>query len=307
MITTNTISEFLDNLDISRVSERSYRSALNSFYTYLVSKGIKTNQLTNITAIDYKRYMIDNHLSQETIRIRVQVLKKYSRYLYNNNLASDFANSLKVPAPYRGFKKQPLSSDQLNRLLDAIPQNTISGLRDIAIVTMMIVFGLRECEISRLDIGDIRLIDEEYRLYVQGKGKLDKSDSFVMDDDVMTRVNYYLDNRDSYTDESPLFVNHGPSSKSDRMTPSMVGKVVVKYMRAVGLPSPNFTAHSLRHTTATNLILAGLSIYETQQYMRHSSTKTTELYTKYADSVMIRRRPPQLILSNWLKSSQNKI
>ncbi len=49
-------------------------------------------------------------------------------------------------------------------------------------------------------------------------------------------------------------------------------------MRAAGLDSERLTAHSLRHTAATLNLLAGGSVQETQQLLRHSNIGTTMIY-----------------------------
>lgn len=50
-------------------------------------------------------------------------------------------------------------------------------------------------------------------------------------------------------------------------------------MQQAGYNSDRLTAHSLRHTTAANVMdMTGNNIYSTQQYLRHSSPKTTEIY-----------------------------
>ena len=67
-------------------------------------------------------------------------------------------------------KKDYLTTKQVARLLGAIDRSTLKGLRDYAMLSVMVTTGLREISIVRADIGDIRTAGDAVALFYQAKG-----------------------------------------------------------------------------------------------------------------------------------------
>jgi site-specific recombinase XerD len=92
-------------------------------------------------------------------------------------------------------------------------------------------------------------------------------------------IREYLKTRKDKTD-APLFTSQSNNNKGGRMTTKAISSIVKKGLKAIGLDGKEFTAHSLRHTTAVNILKAGGSIYSAQVTLRHSSPATTQIYTE---------------------------
>jgi len=71
----------------------------------------------------------------------------------------------------REHKKDYLTADQVREVLSTVEQNTLQGMRDYAILVLMLTCGLRTIEVSRANIGDLRVLGDNTVLYIQGKGK----------------------------------------------------------------------------------------------------------------------------------------
>ena len=93
-------------------------------------------------------------------------------------------------------------------------------------------------------------------------------------------VKDYLESRtDNPTQAAPLFVATGNRSGGKRLAPTTISTMLKRALQAAGFDSENITAHSLRHTAGNNVMeLTNDNLYLTQQYMRHSSPVTTEIY-----------------------------
>ena len=83
---------------------------------------------------------------------------------------------------------------------------------------------------------------------------------------------------DHPTGASPLFVATGNRSKGKRIAATTISTMLKGAMKEAGFNSERLTAHSLRHTAGTNAMQLTGDLYTTQQYMRHSSPATTEIY-----------------------------
>ena len=67
------------------------------------------------------------------------------------------------------------------------------------------------------------------------------------------------------------------------MTTRSISRIVKTALVSAGLDSDRLTAHSLRHTTATQNLLNGASLEETQQLLDHSRISTTMIYAHALD------------------------
>ena len=88
----------------------------------------------------------------------------------------------------------------------------------------------------------------------------------------------YLKARKSSAAQEPLFVSTSRSNRGQRLDTQTVRKMVKAQLRAIGLDSPRLTAHSLRHSAATNLIFAGVELPKVQMILRHKNLNTTMIY-----------------------------
>lgn len=159
-------------------------------------------------------------------------------------------------------------------------RSTEQGKRLAAIYSLAVNAGLRTVEISRANVRDLEEKNGCACLYVWGKGHAEPDAKKPLAPEVYQTIKDYLSARsDRPTGASPLFVSTGNRSRGKRIDPTTISKWIKAAMQAAGYNSERITAHSLRHTTGENImIVTGDNIYRTQQYMRHSSPKTTEIY-----------------------------
>ena len=131
---------------------------------------------------------------------------------------------------------------------------------------------------------------------VHGKGR-DSKDSFViLTDKTYLPIRDYLATRPMAKGGEPLFTSTSNNSKGVTLTTRTISGIVKDGLKAIGLDSKEFTAHSLRHTTAVNILRAGGRIEDAQGVLRHSSPTTTQIYTHtIAEEMRIKNAPEELI------------
>ena len=95
---------------------------------------------------------------------------------------------------------------------------------------------------------------------------------------VETLIRDYLKARGNIESSQPLFSSCANRSRGARLSAQAVSKMVKANLRAIGLDSPRLTAHSLRHTAATMMILSGVDLPKVQQVLRHVNINTTMIY-----------------------------
>ena len=166
----------------------------------------------------------------------------------------------------------------MRSILSSIETESEQGLRDYAIIVLMVTGGLRTIEVSRANIEDISSIGDCTVLYVQGKGQDEKSDYIKILPEVEASLRAYLKTRDITDGKEPLFCSLSNNSKGQRLTTRTISAIVKKKLVAAGYNSERLTAHSLRHTAVTLSLIGGNSLQEAQEFARHSNIATTQIY-----------------------------
>jgi integrase/recombinase XerC len=157
----------------------------------------------------------------------------------------------------------------------------------------MMTAGLRTIEISRANIADMRTLEIESvendtkktedvaALFIQGKGKDEKSDFIKIAKPVEDAIKEYLNARGKHKAHEPLFTSTSNNSSGERMTTRSISAIAKTAFIRAGYDSDRITAHSLRHTAATLNLKNGATLEETQQLLRHSNINTTLIYTHH--------------------------
>ncbi|OPZ71693.1 MAG: Tyrosine recombinase XerC [Firmicutes bacterium ADurb.Bin456] len=171
----------------------------------------------------------------------------------------------------------------MRAVLGIVDTQSLQGLRDYAMIALMVTGGLRTIEVSRADIGDMREIAGQARLYIQGKGKEEKADYAVLQPEVKTAIDAYLNKRGETDKDQPLFTSTSNNSTGERLSTRSISGIVKTWLQRAGYDSDRLTAHSLRHTAITLALLAGKPMREVQQFARHTSPVITEVYAHDLD------------------------
>jgi integrase/recombinase XerD len=166
-----------------------------------------------------------------------------------------------------------LEADQVRALMDSCDRSTVAGIRDFAILTMLVRLGMRRGEVAALRLDDIDWRAGE--IIVRGKGP--RIERLPLPADVGEAIAVYL--RDARPPGFPgrdVFVR----IKAPRapLTAGGVTQVVVSASKRAGIGE--VTAHRLRHTAATELLRQGAPLHEIGELLRHRSVLTTAIYAK---------------------------
>ena len=290
------IDQFIfDKCITNKQSQHTNRYAMHKFAKFLVSIGHK-GELDTAVAVRYSKHL-EETVSPATRRLAIGILKQFSRWRADNRMLP-FAERLKPPRMYDGFKRKPLTREQLTKLVASLNTDTIINARNRAAITLMLTHALRSIEVSRMDVADVFDDDGVITLRIQGKGHTEKDYITPISSVALDAINDYLVLRGDVTDESPMFINHNHrQSEPQRWSRSEVSRTVTELIQRLGFVKRYYTAHSLRHTVATHLIRSGWSIYDVKIFMRHKSIKTTELYVRFGDEERIRISKPEQFFS----------
>ena len=179
----------------------------------------------------------------------------------------------KVDAPKLGrYLPEVLSVDEVMSILESVPLNTPTGVRDRAILEVLYGCGLRVSEACGFMLS---CVDSE-RGFVRIVGKGDKERLVPIGQPALEALSNWLDVRpDPYPGyEDYAFLNRFGKSLSRVSVFNMVKRRAME----AGV-SKSISPHTFRHTFATHLVENGADLRIVQEMLGHESVLTTEIYT----------------------------
>lgn len=274
-------NRFIAYLDASPKTVETYTKSIKQFIQYLAENGI--NNPTRVDVINYKESLKDRGLKPTTITNYIAVTKIFFKWTAQEGLYPNIAEHIKGGKISREHKKDYLTSRQTKEILKKADKETVQGIRNYAMFVLTVTGGLRTIELKRANVGDLRTVGDFTVLYIQGKGREEKTDYIKIAPEVEKAIRQYLKTRENISEEQPLFTSLSNNSKGDRLTTRAISGAIKEMMKNAGYNSERLTAHSLRHTAVTLSLLAGKDITEVQQFARHANISTTMIYNHSLD------------------------
>ena len=256
--------QFLEYLEIEKgravKTVENYDRYLKRFFAF--AKISEPKNISEDLVRKYRLYLNRANLNKPTQNYYVIALRMFLKYLAKRNIASLDTGKIELAKlPQRELDL--ISPEDLERLLD-IPKGTSAKiLRDKAILELFFSTGLRISELCNLNIDEINLKRDEFS--VRGKGG--KIRVVFLSDRAKDAIKKYLEKRGE-VDNEKLFP----------VTPRSIQRMIKKYARKVKIPV-DVTPHVLRHSFATDLLMAGADLRSVQEMLGHKNVSTTQIYT----------------------------
>lgn len=271
------VSLFIDSLDLTYNSKETYRRCLRQFMKWTLSNNIELQNLTRESIIAYKNSLFEKGMSSLSVSAYINSVRLFFEYCEASKVFPNIAKGIRSPKRKRAFRKQPLSLEQGKKLLEFMEA---SDLRDRAIINLLLRTGLRTIEVVRANIEDLTYKGGQRVLLVHGKGRSEKDNFVILTDKTYKSIEDYLASRTNILDRAPLFTSGSNNNKGERLTTRTISFIAKENLKNIGINGKEYTAHSLRHTTAVNILRAGGTLENAQHTLRHSSPLTTQIYTE---------------------------
>jgi len=270
---------------------RAYARELHGFAAWLRERGgapeVAQIEHTHIRAFLGTLYA--RGLSKASAARALAAIRSWFKWLARNNHVEQNAASLvSTPRLPKHLPRVP-SIEQMNRVVDSVGGDAASWpARDRAILEMLYGCGIRNAELTALNLDDIQWANEA--VLVRGKGQ--KQRYVPLGDAAAAALRAYLAEREARLaaagQEKPartpaLFVNlqlRGLAKGGDaRLTTRSVGRIVKRIAILRGLSS-DVHPHTLRHAFGTHLLEEGADLRAIQELLGHERLSTTQRYTQ---------------------------
>ena len=288
-------ARFIRFAAVSDKTASTYKIALRQLKKYFDLNGI-----TKPMRVDLEQYrdgLIAAKKSPATVKLYISATRVFFAWLAQEGLYTDIANRLKTKVKITtDHKKEALTKEEAGKIIKNAGQKMPTGkrryqyktaglknLRDRAIIALMASCGLRCVEVVRADVADLQKSFGRTILWIQGKGHDAKDAQVLVPKQVEKLIREYLSARGAVAADEPLFTSTANRNSGKRIQTQSISRMVKATMRYAGLitdeaTSKRYTAHSLRHTAATTMILAGEKLADVQQVLRHVNINTTMIY-----------------------------
>ena len=281
-------TQWFANIDNPQ-TRRAYQNDLAGFIRFAgITHPTEFRQVTRSHILAWRTDLETQILSGSTIRRKLAALASLFEYLCNQNaVLHNPVKGVKRPRVESQIGKTPaLTNAQARQLLGAPPADTLKGLRDRAILSVLLYHGLRREELTNLKVKDFAQADRGGpRMRVRGKGG--KVRYLPIHPTTLELVATYLDAAGHGASASNwLFQSvshHHIGDPNGGLTPGAVySEVVKRYLVPLGIQGDNLGPHALRATAATCALENQADIAKVQEWLGHANINTTRVYDRRA-------------------------
>lgn len=275
-------NHIFDLLDVAEATRQDYKARIGLFFDFIEVGGFDRDSF-----LKFKR-----HLAERT-DLAVASKNKYliTAKIFLNELNRrgiipvNITQNVKVFSQSRRHKKEGLTDEEVAILSEKLQQleDNPKTLRLKAVLGFLLLQGLRQCEIVRLDIKDIDLANK--LAFIRGKGQDDKEIINLHPETVLTLKNYLRSNKIA---DGALFVSQSNNNRSKRLTTRGLRKIVKEFFYQSGI---NKSIHGTRHFFVSQLVKNYKGdLLEVARYSRH---KSLEMLQVYNDNIKLKADLPR--------------
>jgi site-specific recombinase XerD len=293
-------NDFLSSLDLRNLSPatvRAYGYDLVFLFRWLLSQKITVPEFRLLEFLPLLRVMRERGLHPLSINRRMSTCFLFREFISIES--APVRTSMRSHAPYRrhcgmGLRYRRGKTRNREKLRVKTPQKLIVPLtpedvaqftknvtryRDLAIISLMLLGGLRCCEVLNLRLEDID--PYERQLHPRGKGR--KERIIPIHNDAFDALDRYLRfERPPLSATNRVFVVLQGGRRGEPMRVSGL-RNLFRYRRKVsGVSSAN--AHRFRHTFGTDLAKSGMKLPVLQRLLGHSDPTTTLQYIHFSQA-----------------------
>jgi site-specific recombinase XerD len=291
------INRFLDREYVRRLADKSLYSYAHSLLHFVRwwesvhhSGDIDLAQLTESTLLDYLRFQSSRQPppSASTINDRVATADRAIRHQFPDapcQVAPGFhrpflhRRPMGLGRPRFEISRLRIKEPRLNIVPLAVEEvarfwSSFRNARDLAIVGLMLMHGLRSAEVMALNRDDVLLSEGQIR--VRGKGT--KMRLLPLAPETTQLIDHYLRVERPDPCSASLFVVLKGPARGQPITPAGLRSLFRHHRRTTGIQLAN--PHRFRHTFASDMVRAGISLPALMQLMGHADIETTMHYVK---------------------------
>jgi site-specific recombinase XerD len=239
--------------------------------------------LHHVSARDVLGYAVHathRRASHRTRSATMSHLRNFLRYLHWSGVCRENLSRYVPRVPIWPLAEIPayLPWEDVRRVLDSLTGTDPVGKRDRAMLVLVATTGMRNGEIRRLELGDIRWRAGEVHLQCT-KSRRDRIVP-LLPEAARALSDYLLHGRPRTADRC-VFLSHRPPVRPFRIS-STVSAIVRRRLAELDIRPARAGTHLLRHSLATQMVQQARPVKEVADLLGHHRIDTTAVYVKVA-------------------------
>ena len=272
------VADFLRHLRERNASPhtiKAYSGDLDEFSAYAGSRG--WGDIDHIAIRGFLSQLYEKGLGKTSVARALAAVRSLYRWLAQEGVVEQNpARLVATPKLPNRLPRVP-TIEEMNSVLDGqMPEVAAFPERDLLMLELLYGCGIRNSELTGINLDDIRLSAEA--ILIRGKGKKERYVPFG--GSAKGALVAYLPARQAalaqlHKNSAALLINR----RGGRLTTRSVGRIIKRIAVAKGL-SPDVHPHTLRHAFGTHMLEEGADLRAIQELLGHERLATTQRYTQ---------------------------
>ncbi|MGH9342136.1 MAG: tyrosine-type recombinase/integrase [Terriglobia bacterium] len=271
----------------NRNTRAAYAKAATQFFEWCEKRG--THELEQIKPVVIAAYIENHPGAAPTVKQHLAAIRMLFDWLVVGHIVEvNPASSVRGPKYIVKRGKTPvLTADQARTLLDSIKTDSLVGLRDRALIGLMVYSFARVSATVHMRVEDYYQNGKRwwFRLHEKG-GKLHDVPAHH---NAEAYIDAYIDAAGMWNEKkTPLFrsVDKHRQITANALTRTDVLRMIKRRALAAGLPYST-CCHTFRATGITEYLKNGGTLEKAQAIANHESARTTKLYDRRSDEISL--------------------
>ena len=243
---------------------------------FLIWTGLRRQLLSEITLIDIDLYISERRFAgwkSRTVQGFCRALRRFFKYAELQGWSSrNLSTTVKAPV-HRCEAKPPDGPTwkQVRRCIAALDDSAPSQCRAKAVLLLASVYGLRTCEIARMELDDLDWFNEVLTIRRAKRGRIQQ---FPLNYEVGNAIIRYIQRVRPTCNCRNLFISRStPHRPMENLGPPMR-----RFLNNPRIFKPACGLHALRHACATELLHQGTSLRAIADFLGHRGLRSVSIY-----------------------------
>ena len=262
------------------LSPQTIEVSLRSSRHFLIWYEARRKPFSKVSAKDVDTFLVTSNKhqrwSRRTVATMLDGIRRLFRYAAARGLCCPIAQDIPNPRIYR-YESLPLGPrrEDVVRLVTSMQTNQHSDIRNLAMVLLCAVYGLRASEVLGLRLDDIDWENDQISVW---RNKARKRQNFALVATVGNAILRYLKEVRPRCDQQQLFLSLRAPIRP--ITGGALTSAISDRMTALDIRAPRKGPHGLRHAFGCHLLDGNFSLKEIGDLMGHRRSATTRIYAK---------------------------
>lgn len=218
-------------------------------------------------------YMQDLGLNPSTINTRIKCMKVFYTWLKSEKIIkTDHMKKVKL-LPYRQPPIESFSREDVKAILNSPNKCTWNGVRDYAILLLLIETGIRARELCEIELQDLQLD--------KGQVLIRKSKTYLQRYVSITKPTIHALKQWLSVRGQSSYINVFITLSGKSLTPRLLGYTTTKYGQSANVKNVRCSPHTFRHTFAKLFLQNGGDIISLQRLLGHTDITMTRRYVHF--------------------------